>query len=229
MNWDWIKGKNPKTEPVKEQSAPTVPTPANVDQAIADAERALEEIRKITDPAARRVDQAVQRNRQGVKTEPARVSDETLAADDAKAKAAIAESKTRQQQQGESDADYQFRINRLNEKEIRRHLTGAQCMERDALIQKMAHDDFLRKTPYPVGKIVKIEDGRYVCQFQPHPNLPKKQMTGDCLVVRQVMKPYMEDNEPRLVHVKGEVGDTGTLRCQSDGLTINWFFVVAAA
>jgi len=226
--WNWEKKTS---EPEKPAQKP--PTVKEFEKKIDEVKDAIDDIQRKIDPQRQRVRESVDRQRLGVGTTPALEDAETRERNDAAAQASkrlAAESQSRQQQGGESDADYQFRINRLHEREIRQHLTGAQCMERDALIQKMAKDDFLRKTPHPVGRIIKVEDDRYVCQFQPHPSLPKKQMSGDCFVVRQVLKPYLDaENQPRLEHVKGQVGDVGTLRSQSNGLTVSWLFVVSAA
>ncbi len=187
-----------------------------VGDAVERAEEIVDGIRRQIDPEGQRVREAVQRQGKPSKVIPTPVDPETLAAEDA-----IVAEKKRQAAEAEN-------IN--PERELRRHMTGAEIIERDRIMAQMAKDDFLRNTPYPLGEIVEVQDKGYLIRLQPHPNWPKSQMQGNTLVVQQVMERFMEDNEPRLRSVaKPQAGMTGILQNQTFGLKVIWLFVVDAA
>ena len=226
--WNWEKKTS---EPEKPAQKP--PTVKEFEKMIDEVKDAVDDLQRKIDPKRQRVRESVERHKQGVGTTPELESPELREKNDEEAartsKKLAAESQSYARQTGESAEDHFKRVELLKERELRNKMSGAEVMAYDYLKAKMAKDDLLSKNPFPAGKIVLIEDDRYVCQFESHPNLPRKQMTGDMLVVRQVMRPYTKDNEPRLEHAKGEVGMSGTLRSFTDGLAVTYFFVVSAA
>jgi len=219
-------------QPVEERS--TDDLKREVEKIINDTKDVVDDMNRQIDPQRQRVRESVERQGLGIGTTPALESAEMREKNDRAAevaqRAANQNSRERSQQPNESAADFKYRIHQLDEYEITKNMTGVQIMNRDALLAKIAADDQLRSTPYPVATVVEVYGGNITLKLDKHPLCPRRSMVGETLTVKDAFELYLDlGGEPHLRHIEVEVGNCGTLRSQSDGLTVNWFLVLDAA
>jgi len=151
-------------------------------------------------------------------------------------KAAKNTEREKERRPGETDEEYQIRM----EKMLRRKMTGAEVMERDALLAKAERERRLENEPFPRAEVVAVrsQDGgpnnlQVIISFdRTHPLAPNK---GGELILHgsAVFQAYKEDDELRTRRLqqpeKGMIGSLRSIRDMRDGITMHWQFVADVA